>query len=242
MGAGTLSQYRARMIRRALLFVLLTGCVHFPSYRELVSAPAHAPKSVLIRDVRVFNGLEVKAGEHQDVLVSGGKIEKIAPTGAPAEAELVIDGRGLTLLPGLIDLHAHLTLTATPPWYPVLPKPEHNAQAHVYAGVTTILDAGGDPDEILTLKKRIAAGEILGPRIFFAGPHLTVPGGYPLDMIRQVYGRLAYWALEGSHAKGFTNVGDLEKEVDRIHGLGGAFLKLMVATLPPPGPPPPPRA
>src|SRR5229473_3199424 len=112
------------MIRFALACVVLAGCVHFPSYRELVSRPAQPPQRVLIRDVRV-----------------------------------------------------HLTYTGAPPWYPVLPKPEHNAQAHVYAGVTTVLDMGGDPSEILALKKKIAAGELAGPRIFFSGWHLTVPGG-----------------------------------------------------------------
>src|SRR5256885_11067634 len=131
MGSPPLPQYRAGMIRLAAI-LLLTGCVHFPSYRGLVSLPAQKPGTILIRDVRVFDGLEAKAGEHQDVFISGGKIEKIGPAGTASEADLVIDGRGLTPLPGLIDLHAHLTLTAAPPRDPVLPKPAHHAQAHLY--------------------------------------------------------------------------------------------------------------
>src|SRR3954469_12242159 len=124
MGGPNLSQYRAGMIRLAPL-LLAAACIHSPSYLELVTLPAQKPRTVLIHDVRVFNGLEAKAGEHQDVFVSGGKIEKIAPAGAEAaQADLVIDGSGLTLLPGFIDLHAPLTLTGTPPWYPVFPKPE----------------------------------------------------------------------------------------------------------------------
>src|SRR3954467_10130068 len=139
MGGPNLSQYRAGMIRLAPL-LLAAACIHSPAYRELVSLPAQKPRTVLIHDVRVFNGLEAKAGEHQDVFLSGGKIENIAPaSAAPAQADLMIDGRGLTLLPGFVDLHAHLTLTGAPPWYPVFPKPEHNAQAHVYSGVTTVL-------------------------------------------------------------------------------------------------------
>jgi imidazolonepropionase-like amidohydrolase len=226
------------MIRVALACAVLVGCVHFPSYRELVSRPAQPPQRVLIRDVRVFAATGPKADEHRDVWIASGKIEDLRPTGAPGPAaDLEIDGRGLTLLPGFIDLHVHLTYTGAPPWYPVLPKPEHNAQAHVYAGVTTVLDMGGDPSEILALKKKIAAGELAGPRIFFSGWHLTVPGGYPLDMIRDVYGRLAYFALEGSHARGATSVADLVEQIDRVHQLGGTFIKLMVATVPPSGAP-----
>jgi len=214
------------------------ACVHFPSYPDLVAAPAHPAQSILIRDVRLFRGTVKEAEEHMDVLVKGDKIADVRKTAGEApQAEQVIDGRGLTLLPGFVDLHAHLTYTAAPPWYLAMPKPEHNAQAHVYAGVTTVLDLGGDPGEIIGLQHEIALGKPIGPRIYFAGQHLTVPGGYPLDMIRDVYGRLAYWSLEGSHARGVSTIAALEGEVDRLHALGARFIKVMVATIPPSGAP-----
>ena len=217
--------------------MLLAGCVHFPRYRELVAAPEHPPQRVLIRDVRVFSGLSATADEHRDVLVAGGKVVSVTPAGSPADADLVVAGEGMTLLPGFVDLHAHLTLSGAPPWYAALPKPSHNAQAHVYAGVTTVLDAGGDPDQIVELRGKIQSHELVGPRIYFAGPHLTVPNGYPLDMIRDVYGRLAYWKMSGSHSIGVESIGQLERTIDRTHALGGSFIKLMVATIPPSGAP-----
>ena len=210
------------------------ACVHFPSYRQLVSTKPLG--RAVIRDVRLFRGTSTQAEEHMDVVIADGKIADVRATGGEAGGE-IIDGRGLTLLPGLIDLHAHLTLTAAPPWYLSVPKPGHNAQAHVFAGVTTVLDAGGDPDEIVELRRKIAEGSAVGPRIFFAGRHLTVPGGYPLDMLRDVYGRLAYWSTEGSHARGFSDVASLEKEIDEAHAKGATFVKLMVATVPPSGAP-----
>ena len=216
-------------------FFLLAACVHFPAYRPL-AAPGQQ-QGFVIRDVRVFAATGPEALEHQDVLVERGVIVAVRPTDAQDAPGQVIDGRGLTVLPGLIDLHAHLTLTAAPPWYLTTPKPEHNAQAHVYAGVTTVLDAGGNPDEILGLKKQIAEGKLAGPRIYFAGQHLTVPGGYPLSMIHDVYGRMATWSLEGSHVRGVRSEEELLGEVDRLHGLGASFIKLMVATIPPPDAP-----
>lgn len=224
-------------MKRLLAAAACCACVHFPSYRELASVKPAPAGGVLIRDVRLFRGTVAQAEEHMDVLVDGGRIAAVQPTGGELRAAQVIDGRGLTLLPGFIDLHAHLTLTAAPPWYLIQPKPEHNAQAHVYAGVTTILDAGGNPEQILSLRKQIAANELAGPRIFFCGQHLTAPGGYPLDMLRDVYGRLAYWSTEGSHSRGVSSVAEIEGEVDRIHGLGGGFIKLMVTTIPPSGAP-----
>src|SRR5260370_28042152 len=224
-------------MRVALALLSLLSCVHSPRYPSLLKAPEHPPSSILIRDVRVFRGTTPQAEEHLDVLVAGGKIAEVRSTGPASQAELVIDGRGLTLLPGFIDMHAHLTYTAAPPASLTMPRPEHNAEAHVCAGVTTVLDAGGDTDDILALQRKIAEGRLVGPRIYFSGPHLTVPGGYPLDMIRDVYGRMAYWSLEGSHARGFTTATGLLAEIDRLHGLGARFIKLMVATIPPSGAP-----
>ncbi len=202
--------------------------MHLPKYGELVAAPERPPRRILIKDVRVFSGLKPSADEHQDVFIEDGRIAQAA-----GPADLVIDGHGLTLLPGFVDMHAHLTLSGAPPWYAALPNPEHNAQAHVYAGVTTVLDAGGDPDEIVSLRNKLR----VGPRIYFAGPHLTVPGGYPLDMLRDVYGRLAYWKLSGSHSIGVESIEQLERIIDRTHAQGGTFIKLMIATIPPSGAP-----
>src|SRR5260370_14321865 len=151
-------------MRVALALLSLLSCVHSPRYPSLLKAPEHPPSSILIRDVRVFRGTAPQAEEHLDVLVAGGKIAEVRPSGPAARAELVIDGRGLTLLPGFIDMHAHLTYTAAPPWYLTMPRPEHNAEAHVYAGVTTALDVGAATDDILALQRKIPQGRRAGPR------------------------------------------------------------------------------
>ncbi len=230
----------------ALLFItlvaaLLSACVHFPTHPQLVALASAPSGAILIHDVRLFRGTSTSAQEHMDVLISAGRISDVhaidegARTPPPPDVQL-IDGRGLTLLPGLIDLHAHLTMVATPPWYLTTPQPAHNAEAHIYSGVTTLLDAGGDPDAILALQKKIVGHAQVGPRIYFAGQLLTAPGGYPLNMIA-LYGKLATWSLEGSHVRGLTTVAQVEAEVDRLHELGASFIKLAIATVPPSGSP-----
>ena len=64
----------------------------------------------LLRNIRVIDGMGNAPAEGQDILVAGGMIQSVGPTGSldvPADAR-VIDGTGLTALPGLIDAHMHL--------------------------------------------------------------------------------------------------------------------------------------
>jgi hypothetical protein len=78
-------------MNRCALALLFAGCVHFPSYRELVSAPQTPPARVLIKDVRVFAGTSPRADEHQDVvliLVRGNPLEDISVTSSIAQVFL----------------------------------------------------------------------------------------------------------------------------------------------------------
>ena len=66
--------------------------------------------STMITGVRIIDGLGGEPKENQDIVLSDGKIASIGPAGAqdaPKDA-LVIDGKGMTTMPGLIDMHVHL--------------------------------------------------------------------------------------------------------------------------------------
>jgi imidazolonepropionase-like amidohydrolase len=82
----------------------------------------------------------------------------------PAQAERV-DGQGLTVLPGYLDLHVHAGLQP--------------ARRMGLGGVTTARDLGWDTAEIVAERARLAADPSAGPRLLIAGPMLTGPGGYP---------------------------------------------------------------
>src|SRR5688500_17159377 len=69
---------------------------------------------IVIRDVRLIDGLGETARAGMDVVIDGDRIAAIEPTDPRAYQDATaIDGRGLTVLPGLIDCHAHYTVDPT---------------------------------------------------------------------------------------------------------------------------------
>ncbi|HEY1585398.1 MAG TPA: amidohydrolase family protein, partial [Polyangia bacterium] len=100
-----------------------------------------------------------------DVLVEGGTIRQVAPN-LSATGATVVDARGRTLLPGLIDAHTHAY------------RDDALAQALVF-GVTTELDMFGDPAKNRALRKQEIAGVATGQAdLRSAGTLATVPGGH----------------------------------------------------------------
>ena len=143
----------------------------------------------MITGIRVIDGLGGNAKENQDIVLIDGKIARIGPTDAndaPKDA-LVIDGDGMTAMPGLIDMHVHLQggwANGAIPGDRYKPKyddksAQQSLNAHLYAGVTTVLDCGSDHEYILKWRKRINEGTVLGPRFFTTGaPWDQEPSGW----------------------------------------------------------------
>ena len=118
------------------------------------------------------------------VLIRGERIEAIGTIESlpvPAGYD-VISSEGLTVLPGLWDLHVHLMYAGHPNaryWFDTYtPQFERvimpaSAEQLLMAGVTTARDLAAPPREIVAVKTRIARGEIPGPTLYVAGPALT---------------------------------------------------------------------
>ncbi|MCP3734263.1 amidohydrolase family protein [Sphingomonas sp. RP10(2022)] len=107
---------------------------------------------VRIRNVRVFDPVTGTRGAPVSVVFADGRITGIQPLDAPASpGEASIDGAGGTLMPGLHDMHAHVSL--------------ESALLYLAAGVTSVRDMGNDNAFLPDLVHRIAAGEVAGPRI-----------------------------------------------------------------------------
>jgi len=117
----------------------------------------HPAGDVVITNVTLFDSVNAKSVPKQRVMVHGDRIVAVEsdhgqPTPPGAQ---VIDGSGKMLLPGLWDMHQHLS--------------PDNAFLDPAAGITTARDLGNSIDELGKLNKHILAGEQVGPRIVMAG-------------------------------------------------------------------------
>ena len=104
---------------------------------------------------------------------------------APAGAR-VIDLGNVTLLPGLIDAHVHLTSTPGSPLIDEASKSDeygvalglHNALVTARAGFTTVRDLGSAKQTAFAIRDAIAAGLLPGPRVLASGPAVSIVGGH----------------------------------------------------------------
>lgn len=149
----------------------------------LVNARAYDPRSDRIVD-------------EATVVIEDEVIQAVTTRGAVPEGAVILDLRGLTLLPGLIDSHLHLsgsTLRAQRGrlgwlsylWHFLRSFPERR-MALIEAGVTTAKSLGDPYPWIVGFADRIERHELAGPRIYTAGPMLTAPGGHPVALYRSL--------------------------------------------------------
>ena len=128
--------------------------------------------SYLVKNVNLFDGIDVYP-DPQSVLISDGQIQYVgenAPPNAP-ESAIVVDGSGLTLLPGLIDAHTHVF------------RGVEDVKRAIAAGVTTVFDMHNEPSNALFMKEQSQASSEL-PEIFSALHAATVDGGWPRAIVR----------------------------------------------------------
>ncbi len=152
-------------------------------------SPSTGPSAtVAFENVMVIDATGAAPASAMTVTTTDGKITSIEPSArarVPAAAQR-IDGTGKFLIPGLWDLHVHLTSTT-----------EIAGPALIANGVTGVRDMGGDLEHIDWMRGRIERGEIIGPAIFRAGPF--VDGSKP-----GVPDRLVLWtAADGKAAAHF---------------------------------------
>lgn len=220
----------------ASLLLWGVGC-GAPQGPELVRWPEVLPSVVVIESVRV---LDVVSGERSgpvDVAIEEGRITSIvpAPVQRPARTgdAARVDGRGATLLPGLIDMHGHVDSRTGPVWdYMAKADPALNLRAFVYSGVTTVFDPGDSSGrEAFARRARVASREQIGPQILTAGPIVTAPGSHPVAMVELMVPGWIRWLLP-ELARTVANDADVERVVDRIASDGADAIKIIVDRIP----------
>ena len=149
---------------------------------------AQTPSRTLIRTghlLDVTTGAEPAA---QTIIVTGDKITAIAPTAStPAgPGDQVIDLTRLTVMPGLIDVHTHLTMANNfDPYFELSMTPAkeailgvENAKVTLEAGFTTVRNVGAGSYTDVALRDEINEGHIPGPHMQVSGPPLGITGGH----------------------------------------------------------------
>lgn len=144
------------------------------------------PDNTVLRGVRIIDGTGAPALDDMAIVIHKKKIVAIGPNSqvkTPNHAE-VLDWHGKTVIPGLIDDHAHLGLV-------LHEKGESSADAYTEAnvvgelyrfqryGVTTITSLGANRDLVYDLRKRQKQGSIGGATLLTAGRGIAIEGGAP---------------------------------------------------------------
>jgi imidazolonepropionase-like amidohydrolase len=136
--------------------------------------------SYLFRNANVVLDGEPELRPSLEILVREDRIAAVLPAPLDAGDALVIDVAGRTVMPGLIDAHAHVTGLSLSPRNLAYPAAELATAAASYlrnsllAGFTTIREAGGADHSVARLLKE---GKLVGPRLFYSGRALTQTGG-----------------------------------------------------------------
>jgi imidazolonepropionase-like amidohydrolase len=175
------------MICRAFLILSLVTTIN------LASAIAATKELILLKTTRL---IDTRTGElltNQAILIDGNKITEVGPSNRvgqhASDTIRVVDLTGLTVLPGLVDCHAHVLgnlkdLSASGPLRMSSPQGAlwgaHNLQSWLDHGFTTLRDAGESDLAYgqLALRDSIKMGLIQGPRMVSAGNYVSVTGGH----------------------------------------------------------------
>ena len=134
--------------------------------RFVIAAQRDIPRgTVVLRGARVITMRDREVVENADVVIKDNRIVSVgARAEAPAGAR-VIDVAGKTIIPGLVDTHAHMWplwgIHWTRPWM---------YQAMLAYGVTTTRDPQTSTTDVLTYGDRVEAGQMPGPRVYSTGP------------------------------------------------------------------------
>src|SRR5688572_16085950 len=160
------------MLRLSLLLLVLGA--------RLIGAQA---VTLAVTGGRILDGYGGPPIENGVILIAGDRITAVGPASAvqvPSGAR-VIDANGMTVMPGLIDMHVHLQILGHGDykrWNELYGSRNADlvmpiaAKQLLSAGVTSARDLGAPLDDIIAVKKKIERNEIPGPRLFVSGPFI----------------------------------------------------------------------
>jgi len=152
-----------------------------------IAAAANA-ETYAIQAARLIVDAAQPARGNSTVIVDNGRIARIEPGFTAPAGAIVVDERSRTVMPGMTDVHVHLTMNSGQPWYMGFTKKYSNTYATTVglthaldmarAGFTTVRDLGGDTNAVIAMRDAVNEGRFPGPRIQVSGAPLSIIGGH----------------------------------------------------------------
>ncbi len=141
---------------------------------------AQGSNIVAIRGVTLIDGTGRSPVPGVTVVVEGNRIKDVGTAVEVPAGARTIDGTGKFLIPGMIDAHIHLRGGRGPTQSAADQEREGVRALHsyLYAGVTTVFDAGNRPEFIMRLRDKEQSGAIVSPRILATGGSVASPNGH----------------------------------------------------------------
>lgn len=170
---------------------------------------------VRVQNAYIFNPETMTREGPFDVVWRGERIASVQPNGSPVtEGETVIDGAGGTLVPGMYEMHGHIS--------------QNVALLNIAAGVTSVRDMGNENDVLDGLIERIADGTIAGPRITRSGfieglSEFSSQTGELVETEEEALDQVRWYAARGFHQVKLYNSMTPEwapRLVEEAHRLG----------------------
>ena len=152
-------------IKRFLIFMILISMLLVTGLNSDTGEPGKRYNQLVIRNVIIIDGNGTPAKGPGDVIINGNTIQSIGPAikdKVYKEADKVIDGTGMYLLPGLINIHAHIHDTRGEKPIPF----EYLYKLWLSCGITTVRDVGSNYQLTIQERGKSQKGLITAPRIF----------------------------------------------------------------------------
>src|SRR3954451_11778503 len=171
------------------------------------------------------------------VIVENGRVLRIDNGFTTPEGAIIMDERSRTVMPGMTDVHVHLTDTSGQPWYTGFTKKESvpyaatvgltHALEMARGGFTTVRDLGGDTSAVIAVRDAVAERRFPGPRIKVSGAPLSIIGGHA-DEATGLPPELAEAVNEANlNPSVCTGVEECQKVVRRLAAAGVDVIKIM---------------
>ena len=171
------------------------------------------------------------------VIVDNGRIARIEPGFTAPAGATVVDERSRTVMPGMTDVHVHLTMNSGEPWYIdytqkySIPYKTTLGLTHALemarGGFTTVRDVGGDTSAVTAVRDALTEGRFPGPRLKVSGAPLSIIGGHA-DQATGLPPELAE-AVNDAHLNPSvcTGVEECQKVVRQLAAAGVDLIKIM---------------